>query len=184
VRNEVRINQACRGKATEVQQAGFTLIEMMLACAVLMVGIVSVVQLVPASLKTSVNNRLDTMATVVAQRELDQMLSQSLTATTFVDLDGHTVNLSGAGAPGASVLMDGQSAMIDFSADVSSVPDGFSTFYVDLNDPNRTSFELRWAVFSETNGAKVLGRRIIVGCRRTNSNTGVFPVTLDSLQKF
>jgi prepilin-type N-terminal cleavage/methylation domain-containing protein len=185
VRNEVRINQACRGKATEVRQAGFTLIEMMLACAVLMVGIVSVVQLVPASLKTSMNNRLDTMATAIAQRELDQMLSQPLTVTTFQDQDGHSVSLGGAGAPGANVVMDGQTAAIDFSSDVSSVPDGFSTFYIDPGDPNATSFELRWAVFSEVNGTRVISRRIIVGCRRANSNTGVFPVTLDSsVQKF
>src|ERR1700675_681448 len=157
---------------------------MILASAVLMVGIISVVQLVPASLRTSVNNRLDTMATGVAQRELDQMLSQPLAVTAFVDADNNPVSLGGAGAPGAKPLMDGPSATIDFSADVSTVPAGFSALYVDLNRPHRTTFELRWAVCSETSGAKVIGRRIIIGCRRTNSNTGVFPVTLDSVQKF
>jgi hypothetical protein len=157
---------------------------MILACAVLMVGVAAVVQLVPASLKTSVNNRLDTMATAVAQRELDQMLSQPLTATSFTDSDGNSISLGGVGAPGANVIMDGPSTAIDFSADPSSVPDGFSSLYVDLNDPNRVSFELRWAVFIQKNGAKVIGRRIIIGCRRANSNTGVFPVTLDSMQNF
>jgi type II secretory pathway pseudopilin PulG len=162
----------CSQRSATNQQTGFTLLEMMLACGVLMVGVISVVQLVPASLKTSVNNRLDTMATVVAQRELDQMLTQPLTATAFTDADGN-------------VVMDGQSAMIDFSADISSVPAGFSALYVDLNDPNRTSFELRWAVFSEMNGGTVVSRRIIIGCRRANSNIGVFPVTLDSsVEKF
>jgi len=173
------------GSATKVQQAGFTLLEMILASAVLMFGIVSVMQLVPASLKTSVNNRLDTMATVVAQRELDQMLSQPLTSTAFLDADLHSISLGGAGTTGANVLMDGQSTTIDFSSDISTVPAGFSTFYVDLNDPLRATFELRWAVFSEVNGGTVISRRIIVGCRRMNSNTGVFPVTLDSsVEKF
>jgi hypothetical protein len=157
---------------------------MILACAVLMVGVAAVVQLVPASLKTSVNNRLDTMATVVAQRELDQMLAQPLAVTAFVDKDNNPISLGGAGAPGANVVMDGPSTTIDFSSNVTTVPGGFSSLYIDLNDPNRASFELRWAVFTETNGAKVIGRRIIIGCRRTNSNTGVFPVTLDSIQKF
>jgi hypothetical protein len=67
------------------------------------------------------------------------------------------------------------------------VPAGFSSLYVDLNDPNdpnRVTFELRWAVFIQKSGAKVIGRRIIIGCRRANSNTGVFPVTLDSMQNF
>jgi hypothetical protein len=159
---------------------------MILACAVLMVGILSVVQLVPASLKNSVNNRLDTMATAIAQRELDQMLAQSLNGPpSFTDQDGHSVSLGGPGAPGANVVMDGQSAAIDFSSDVNSVPVGFSAFYFDLKDPSRTMFELRWAVYSEVNGGTVVSRRIIVGCRRANSNTGVFPVTLDSsVQKF
>jgi hypothetical protein len=159
---------------------------MVLACAVLMVGIVSVVQLVPASLKNSVNNRLDTLATAIAQRELDQMLAQPLNGPpSFTDKDLHSVSLGGPGAPGANVVMDGQSAAIDFSSDVSSVPAGFSALYVDIKDPSRTMFELRWAVYSEVNGGTVVSRRIIVGCRRANSNTGVFPVTLDSsVQKF
>lgn len=181
----MRIRQRGRRSSAQARRAGFTLLEMMLACSVLMIGVVSVVQLVPASLKTSVDNRLDTMATVVAQRELDQMLTQPLSATSFSDADGHTVSLGGAGAPGANVVMNGQSATIDFSSPVSSVPAGFSAIYVDLNDPNLTSFELRWAVFSEMNGGTVVSRRIIIGCRRANSNTAVFPVTLDSsVEKF
>lgn len=171
--------------AARIQQQGFSLLEMIIACAVLMVGIVSVVQLVPASLKTSMNNRLDTVATAVAQRELDQMLSQPFSVTTFQDQDSHTVSLGGPGANGANVVMDGQSSAIDFSSDILSVPAGFYTFYVDPKDPSATAFELRWAVFSEVSGGTVISRRIIVGCRRANSNTGVFPVTLDSsVQKF
>jgi Tfp pilus assembly protein PilV len=176
-------------RATKVggPEIGFTLLEMILACAVLMVGVVGVVQLVPASLKTSVNNRLDTLATVVAQRELDQMLAQPLTATTFVDQDGNTVSLGGAGSPGASVIMDadGVSAVIDFSSNVSTVPAGFSANYTDPADPAGTSFELRWAVFTQSNGGTAISRRIIIGCRRANASNAIFPVTLDgSVGKF
>jgi type II secretory pathway pseudopilin PulG len=182
MRNEVPQR---KNAGTGLHQRGFSLLEMIIACGVLMVGIVSVVQLVPASLKTSMNNRLDTIATAIAQRELDQMLSQPLTVTTFQDVDGHTVNLGGAGASGARVIMDGQSAAIDFASDISSVPDGFSTFYFDPADPSATTFELRWAVYADMHGSTVISRRIIVGCRRANSSNGVFPVTLDSsVQKF
>ena len=166
--------------AAASRQQGFSLLEMIIASAVLMVGVVSVVQLVPASLKNNMNNRLDTMATAIAQRELDQMLSQPLTVNSFTDIDTHPVSLGGPGAPGANVIMDGQTAAIDFSLDVSTVPVGFSTFFVDPADPTNTAFELRWAVYSEMNGATVVSRRILVGCRRANSNSGVFPVTLDS----
>lgn len=156
---------------------------MVLACAILMVGIVSVVQLVPASLQMNLNNRLDTMATVIAQRELDQMLSQPLTVTAFIDKDGHPVSLGGAGSPGAPVTMQGQSAQIDFTADP---VDGFQIpEYSDINDPSGAKFELRWAVIPEVSHGTVVSKRIIIATRRTNSTQPMLPVNLDSsVQKF
>ena len=165
-----------------LKQDGFSVLEMIVASAILMVGIVSVVQLVPASLKNSVGNRMDTMATVVAQRELDQMLSQPLTANTFRDMDGNIISLGGAGSPGAAVVMSGQSAIIDFSADPPAT--GFYLpSYVAPQDLSGPSFELRWAVFSQPSNGPVVSRRIIIGCRRNQNVVGgqlFLPVTLDS----
>jgi type II secretory pathway pseudopilin PulG len=163
-------------------QNGFSVLEMILASAILMVGIVSVVQLVPASLQSSIGNRMDTMVTVVAQRELDQMLSQPLTVNSFLDSDGHTISLGGVGSPGAGVLMSGQSVVIDFSP--STVPPaGFST-HTDPDDPTKPTFELRWAVFPQVNSnGTIVSKRIIIGCRRAQSLANsqlLLPVTLDS----
>src|SRR5205085_1178070 len=128
---------------------------------------VSVVELVPASLKNTVSNRMDTMATVIAQRELDQMLSQPLSVNSFTDTNGNVVNLGGPNAPGAAVVMDGQSTMIDFSQNIGSVPSGFSIGnYVDSNDPTGFVFELRWAVYPQVSNGMVVSKRIIVGCMR------------------
>jgi len=163
------------------KQNGFSVLEMILASAILMVGIVSVVQLVPASLNSSVGNRLDTVATVVAQRELDQMLSQPLNVNTFVDNDRQTVRLGGAGAPGAPVVMNGGYATIQFAA--SLPPTGFYKSYTDPNDPIGPKFDLRWAVFPQVSNGVVVGRRIIIGCRRTNDGGNqqlLLPVILDS----
>jgi hypothetical protein len=165
------------------KQDGFSVLEMIAASAILMVGIVSVVQLVPASLRNSVGNRMDTLATVIAQRELDQMLSRPLNLPpNFLDSDGNLVSLGGAGAPGAAVAMSGQSAIIDFSA--GTPPPGFSIpSYVDPNDPSRSSFELRWAVFQQPSDGPIVSRRIIIGCRRSQNIVGgqlFLPVTLDS----
>jgi Tfp pilus assembly protein PilV len=164
-------------------ESGFSILEMVLASAILMVGIVGVVQLVPVSVRTNMNNRLDTMATVIAQRELDQMLSQPVSVNSFVDKDGNQVNLAGPGAPGSPVVMDGSTAVIDFSQDPVA---GFSiSDYTDLNDPSQARFELRWAVIPETSAGTVIGRRIIIGCRRTNANQLLLPVNLDSsVEKF
>jgi hypothetical protein len=166
--------------STAWEQRGFSVLEMILASAILMVGIISVVQLVPASLKTSVGNRMDTMATVVAQSELDQMLSQPLTVNSFTDKDGQTISLGGAGAPGAMVAMNGEYAEIHFGG---LPPSGFYTFYKDPNDPNGPTFELRWAVFPQVSNGIVVGRRIIIGCRRdqgSGSDQVLLPVNLDS----
>jgi len=164
------------------EQNGFSILEMILATAILMVGIVSVVQLVPASLKSSVGNRLDTLATVVCQRELDQMLSQPLNVDAFQDA-GQTISLGGAGSPGASVLMSGQSVVVDFSPGTAP-PAGFSaTMLANPNDPTSATFELRWAVFPQLTNGAVAGRRIVIGCRRANSGGDqqlLLPVTLDS----
>lgn len=159
-------------------QAGFSILEMLIASAIMMVGIISVVQLVPASLQLNATNRLDTMATVIAQRELDQMLSQPLSVDTFQDEEGRTISLGGAGSPGATVTMDyqGQMAQINFNAD--PVP-GFSIpQYVDSS--TGATFELRWGVIPQVSGGKTISKRIIIGCRQTNSNQPLLPVNLDS----
>jgi hypothetical protein len=174
----VKVN--CDFTSSGRDQDGFSVLEMILASAILMVGIVSVVQLVPASLQSSIGNRMDTMATVVAQRELDQMLSQPLTAISFPDSDRQTISLGGVGSPGAGVLMSGQSVVIDFSPN--AVPP--AGFYATKTDPTSgSSFELRWAVFPQVNNGTVVSKRIIIGCRRVQSlgnSQLLLPVTLDS----
>lgn len=162
------------------KQKGFSILEMILASAILMVGIVSVVQLVPASLKSSVGNRMDTMATVACQRELDLMLSQPLNVNSFQD-NGQTIRLGGAGLPGAPVAMSGDFAEVHFATFLP--PSGFYAYYMDPNDPTGSTFELRWAVFPQVSNGVVGGRRIIIGCRRAKGAGNVqllLPVTLDS----
>ena len=69
------------------------MLELAVATLILMVGIVGVVQLVPASQTSNLNNRVDTTAMVFAQREMDQMINQPLTSATFTDSDGRVINL-------------------------------------------------------------------------------------------
>ena len=180
----VQMRSAGRRVTRFRQQCGFSILEMLLASVIMMVGIISVVQLVPASLQLNSNNRLDTMATVIAQHELDQMLSQPLSVDTFLDYDNNIISLGGPNLPGASVLMSGQSVAIDFSPSATPLT-GFYTTYKDRNDPNGSTFELRWAVFPRVNmtNGPVVSRRIIIGCRRVPSPGNLqllLPVTLDS----
>src|SRR5260370_29924144 len=58
---------------------------MLLATVILLVGLVAVDQLVPASILLNYRNRNDSAALVFAQRQLDQMLDQPLNSTVFTD---------------------------------------------------------------------------------------------------
>jgi prepilin-type N-terminal cleavage/methylation domain-containing protein len=163
-------------------QRGFSILEMLIASAILMIGIIGVVQLVPASLQLNASNRMDTLSTVIAQRELDQMIAQPLYVNTFTDKDGTTISLGGAGSPGAPVVMQGAMAQIDFTA---APVAGFSIpSYMDPNDPNfpnGAKFELRWAVIPQVDASgRLISKRIILGCRQTNASQPLLPVNLDS----
>lgn len=162
-------------------EPGFSLLELVIASAILLVGILSVVQLVPASLQSDVYNRYDTMATVVAQHQLELMLSQPVSATTLIEtVDGanQTVSLGSASATGSPVLMQGAIPVIDFS--VAAVDQFNIQDYYDPNDPTQSRFELRWAVLPLTNNGVLVGKRFIVGCRKTNTVHPMLPVNLDS----
>ncbi|MGH9643461.1 MAG: type IV pilus modification PilV family protein [Terriglobales bacterium] len=165
-------------------QSGFTLVEMLIATAVLLIGIVAVAKLVPVAVGLDASNRRDSTALVIAQREMDYMVGQPLSATTFADPQGilcpaaTNCNLGVAATPpaleGSPVIMVGSRPLIDFSqAKVA----GYSFTYADPNDPADVAYDIRWAVIAFSNGAK----RFMVGVRRQGGNTPLLPVTLDTM---
>ena len=178
-RDRMIVRQASVPPQKGLLQGGFSILEMLIASAILMVGIIGVVQLVPASLQLNASSRMDTLSTVIAQRELDQMIAQPLYVNAFVDKDGTTISLGGAGSPGAPVVMQGAMAQIDFTANPVA---GFSIpKYTVPNDPTGATFELRWAVIPQVNATgKLISKRIILGCRQTNASQPLLPVNLDS----
>lgn len=158
---------------------GFSLLEMLIAMAVLMVGIVSVVELVPASLQSNQNNRQDTTATVVAQRELDQILNQPIQNISFTDDDGRAINL---GDPTQNNVLVGApviagTANIDFTQ---SAVAGYNFTYLDPNNLAAAKYEVRWAVVTTANGGNPVSKRIIIACWHRNSRQLTLPVNIDT----
>jgi prepilin-type N-terminal cleavage/methylation domain-containing protein len=173
---------------SETKQSGFTMIEMLIATLVMLVGLVGMAQLVPLAIRLNAGNRDDSTALVFAQRELDEMLDQPIQATTFTDPQGvlcpaaSTCNLGDPTQPkvlvGSPVVMLNNRPMIDFTqAKVAN----YSFSYTDPNDPFALPYDIRWAVITYANGANPTGKRFMVGVRRIGGNFPFLPYTLDTM---
>lgn len=172
------------------RESGFTLVEMLIATLIVVIGLVAVAQLVPTSMLMNANNRSDGAALVIAQRQMEALRAVPFGATTFSDPLGLACPLgqscnvgdpSQTGVVGCSVVLFNNSPIIDFTSN--TVPSGYGFQYTDPNDPTGAVNDVRWAVVTVTNGANgpVSGRRIIVGTFRRGMKTLTYPVSLDSM---
>jgi prepilin-type N-terminal cleavage/methylation domain-containing protein len=166
-------------------QRGFTLTEVLIAIVILLVGIVAVAQLVPASISSNSTNRNDSSALVFAQREMDQFLLQPLNNTAFIQtIDGQTFtcNLGDPTQPnqliGSGHALFYNQLVINFSA---APQTNYSFIYHDPNDPAEVNYDVRWAVYTTTNNGLVTSKRFILGARKKGGNGIYNPVTLDTI---
>jgi type II secretory pathway pseudopilin PulG len=167
---------SCRAR-----QEGFSILEMMLATMILLVGLVAIAQLVPASILLNYRNRTDSSALVFAQRELDQMLDQPLRVNFFTDALGNTCQLGNPAVTnsvqGTNVLVFNNQALIDFTSTVS----GYNFIFPDPTDPNGITYDVRWAVIITGNGSTASSKRFILGVRQVGGNGFFQPITLDTM---
>jgi prepilin-type N-terminal cleavage/methylation domain-containing protein len=164
-------------------EQGFSLLEMMLATVILLVGLIAIAQLVPATILLNFRNRTDSSALVFAQRELDQFLDQPLYLSSFNDAIGNTCFL---GDPAhrnqvlpnsaAVVVLNGQAAINFNAAPVS----GYSFTYPPSPAPTDTVYDVRWAVIVTGNGSTISSKRFILGVRQQGGSGYFQPITLDT----
>lgn len=164
-------------KKRRLKQRGFTLIEMMVATLVLMIGLVGVAQLVPAAIRLNTANREDSTELVVAQSYMNQFIQQPLASAAYVDALGNNCTISGPALAfaGSPVVPFRGNPVINFAAGQVA---GFSLNYRDPNDPVGITYDVRWAVFTLAGNG---GKRFIVGARRVGGNNPLIPVNLDSM---
>jgi prepilin-type N-terminal cleavage/methylation domain-containing protein len=164
---------------------GFTLTEVLIAIVILLVGIVAVAQLVPASIGSNSTNRNDSSALVFAQRQMDLFLNQPLNNTAFIetiDTQTFTCNLGDPTQPnqfvGSSNALFYNQLVINFSA---ATVTNYNFVYHDPNDPAEVVYDVRWAVFTTTNNGAVTSKRFVLGARKKGGNGIYNPVTLDTV---
>ena len=170
------------------RESGFTLVEMLIATLVVVIGLVAVAQLVPTSMMMNANNRSDGTALVIAQKQMEALRAVPLTTNTFTDPLGVTCPPSTTcfvGDPnqpglfvGSPVVPFNNSPVIDFAQ--ASVA-GYSYTYTDPNDPFGAVNDVRWAVVTTVNGTSITGKRFFVGVRQLNGSNFVPAVTLDAV---
>ena len=180
--------QAIRTRKQGKRARGFSLVEMLIATLILLIGLVGIAQLVPASILINQKGRLDSTSLVFAQRELDQMLAQPLTAVIFFEANGAfcatACRLGDPATPnvtvGSPIIMVNNRPLIDF---VSAAVADYSFTYTDPNDPFGVTYDVRWAVVTTVNGSSITGKRFIVGVRQLNGAGFVPAVTLDAMKE-
>jgi len=167
----------------KIKQRGFTLMEVLVATVVLLTGIVAVAQLVPVAITANNGNRRDSTASVIAQRELSQMLEQPMTSVQFTDALGNVCNLGDPAQAGVTVgspvIITANRPAINFTA--GKVAGYNFTTVADPEDPFAAQFDIRWAVITDGNGATASSRRFIIGARQTNARSYIVPLTLDAM---
>ena len=179
--------RSVRLPARNRRERGFTLIEMLLATLIIVIGLVAVAQLVPSSLMVNANNRSDGTALVLAQKQMEALRAIPLTQLTFSDPNGITCplgNTCNAGDPtqpgqivGSPVAILDNSPIIDFTQPIVA---NYGFTFTDPNDPSGAVNDIRWAVITSANGP-VISRRIIVGVFRRGMKSLTFPISLDTL---
>jgi Tfp pilus assembly protein PilV len=169
------------------RQEGFSILEMMLATIILLVGLVAIAQLVPTSILMNYRNRTDSSALVFAQRELDQMLDQPLTVNAFTDALGNTCQLGDPAVTntvqGSTVTTLNNQPIIVFSSPNPPLAptNGYGFTYADPNDPSGTTYDVRWAVIITGSGGTASSKRFILGVRQVGGNGYFQPITLDTM---
>lgn len=165
-------------------QKGFTLIELAIATAVLLFGVVAVMQLVPFSIKTNTANRYDSTSVVIAQQLLDGMSAQPFTNATWTSPICGAMSL-GAGAVNNSVesptanylTMFNGNATVNFAQ---AAVAGYNCNYTDPNSASGGTYQVRWGVVVTENAAgQVVSKRFVVGVQRTGMQFR-FPVNVEA----
>ncbi len=167
-------------RASQLSQRGTSLVEMMIACIVLLVGVLAAASLIPLAIGTNSRNRQQSSSTVISQMIMEKILSVPPGAPTPTLSDcinpPTTINASGSPAgSGAALLSTGD---VDFSQ---TAPAGYSMLYTACGtNGQQSTYDVRWNIQTPSPYAELV---TVSAKLRGATNFAVFslPVTIRSM---
>ena len=163
-------------------EAGMTLIELLIAGAVLTVGMLSIMGLLMLAVGNNGRSKIDTSATMLTQAVLEQISAKLAGGGpgTLTDCNGTgttwTINYSSSTSGQGANLSGGT---IDFTQAQSNVPAGYYMNYVECSGNVQSTYDVRWNVESLSGTNTYL---VTVGARPSGGLPSRFsfsiPVTL------
>ena len=186
---------ANRGHRINGGARGFSLVESMVAIAVLSIGVLSLARLVPFATRTDYGARTDSTATFIAMRQMEQILAQPWSVTSFTDAADDagataTVNLACTcgGAPctgNAGAPFVGATETINYSA---AAVVGYRRIYT-INQSlvggtvkvNQGVYDVRWHITCNLYGSGGAGngaglQKIVVAARPVGNMPGMIAI--------
>ena len=179
-----------RVKASKLgRQRGMSLIELMIAVAVLMVGVLGAMVPVLLAIGANGRNRYQSNSTVVAQMVMERIISVPASASpvlAITDCSGvpQTINTAGAApARGAGALLTGTGAA-DYSQVQGSAGDpvGYYLLYINCGTNGRAAtYDVRWNVQTLSPFTKLITVSAKLQGTNTDPKVVSFPVTIRSV---
>jgi prepilin-type N-terminal cleavage/methylation domain-containing protein len=168
-------------------QRGMSLIELMIASFVLMVGVLGCAVLIPIAIGTNSRNSQQSNSTVIAQMTMEKIASASAggSATlTITDCAGtaNTINITGStGGTGAALLSSGSIDFLQVQGS-SGAPAGYYMYYTTCGTSGRQSaYDVRWNIQTPSNYVKLVTVSAKLKGSGTNQILFSLPVTIRSM---
>ena len=176
------------------RQAGMSLIELMIAMTVLVVGMLALITLVTTAISSNNRNKLDTTGTMLAQTVLEGIAAQPATAGATFNLwdcnpagsTKFTIATAGAASPGAGANVIASTGNIDFNTQsYAAVTANYKMLYVTCGVSGaQATYDVRWNVRTLTTFTKLVTVSALqLGVSTTGANLPFFspPITLRTI---
>ncbi len=187
------------------RQRGFSLVELLIAIVLLIVGVLAVAQLVPAAIQANMRSRFDSSGLVLAERQLELITRQPVDVggplpganysflanlpdgAFFTYAVGRRTAVGGPLFTAAGAAVVPGSTSIDWSQPGAAVPAGYRNTFI-LNEGTAAgglNYETRWAVityFTSFNGSvRPVSKLIIISVRGGLPGTVQRPATVATM---